>query len=121
MASDERFVDECHAWSIVSIRVQQAPPCEHPNAHCVEERRAHAAASGLVSGFVRLCTRLAREVERQRGYLPMAVFFRELEERIRNLSGVQAVATTTSLPLNAIQYDGPCVLRDLETEPAKEL
>jgi predicted permease len=38
-------------------------------------------------------------------YLPMGVFFRELEQRIQNLSGVQAAATTTSLPLNAVQYD----------------
>jgi predicted permease len=38
-------------------------------------------------------------------YLPMAHFFRELEERIRNVSGVAAVATTSSLPLSRTQYD----------------
>ena len=38
-------------------------------------------------------------------YLPMAIFFRQLEERVRVLSGVAAVATTTSMPLNKVQYD----------------
>jgi len=39
-------------------------------------------------------------------YFPMANFFRELEERIKGVSGVAAVATTTSLPLSRTQYDG---------------
>src|SRR5262245_32046654 len=44
--------------------------------------------------------------EMRASYLPMANFFRELEERIRGVSGVAAVATTTSLPLGRTQYDG---------------
>ena len=36
--------------------------------------------------------------EPRTSYRPMATFFRELEERIRAVSGVDAVATTTSLP-----------------------
>jgi putative ABC transport system permease protein len=38
-------------------------------------------------------------------YFPMASFFRELEERIRGVSGVAAVATTSSVPLSRTQYD----------------
>ena len=44
--------------------------------------------------------------EMRASYLPMATFFRELEERIRGVSGVAAVATTSSLPLSRTQYDG---------------
>jgi predicted permease len=44
--------------------------------------------------------------ETRGSYLPMANFFRELEERIRAVSGVTAVATTSSLPLSRPQYDG---------------
>jgi predicted permease len=44
--------------------------------------------------------------ETRGSYLPMANFFRELEERIRTVSGVAAVATTSSLPLSRPQYDG---------------
>ena len=44
--------------------------------------------------------------ETRGSYFPMANFFRELEERIRAVSGVAAVATTSSLPLSRPQYDG---------------
>jgi len=44
--------------------------------------------------------------EQRATYLPMATFFRELEARIAAVSGVQAVATTSSLPLSRTQYDG---------------
>jgi predicted permease len=44
--------------------------------------------------------------EMRGSYAPMANFFRELEARIRGLSGVAAVATTTTLPLSRTQYDG---------------
>jgi putative ABC transport system permease protein len=44
--------------------------------------------------------------ERRPTYFPMATFFRELEARIGAVSGVQAVATTSSLPLSRTQYDG---------------
>ena len=38
-------------------------------------------------------------------YQPLANFLRELQERIQGLPGVEAVASTSSLPLAAVQYD----------------
>ncbi len=38
-------------------------------------------------------------------YLPLANFYRELEERLSGLAGVEAVASTTTLPLDKAQYD----------------
>ena len=38
-------------------------------------------------------------------YAPVAAFFRELTERVAGIAGVEAVATTSSLPLKNIQYD----------------
>jgi predicted permease len=38
-------------------------------------------------------------------YRPVANFFRELTERVKGLPGVEAVGTTSSLPLKRIQYD----------------
>jgi len=42
---------------------------------------------------------------RRASYRPVANFFRELSERVKGLPGVEAVATTSSLPLKRIQYD----------------
>ena len=43
--------------------------------------------------------------EIQGSYQPLANFLRELSERIGGLPGVESVASTTSLPLAATQYD----------------
>ena len=46
--------------------------------------------------------------EMRGSYFPMANFFRELEERIKGVSGVAAVATTTSLPLSRTHTTAMC-------------
>ena len=43
--------------------------------------------------------------EVQGSYQPLANFLRELSERVRGLPGVESVASTSSLPLAAAQYD----------------
>lgn len=40
-----------------------------------------------------------------RGYAPLADFFRDLSGQVEGIAGVEAVGTTTSLPLKQIQYD----------------
>jgi len=42
---------------------------------------------------------------RMPSYRPVANFFRDLNQRVKGLPGVQSVATTSSLPLKRIQYD----------------
>jgi putative ABC transport system permease protein len=42
---------------------------------------------------------------RRASYRPVANFFRELSQRVKGLPGVEALATTSSLPLKRIQYD----------------
>jgi predicted permease len=55
-------------------------------------------------------------------YQPLANFLRELSERIRGLPGVTSVASTSSLPLAATQYDPLTVfhLADQDQKSAEE-
>jgi len=55
---------------------------------------------------------------RSASYRPMADFFRELTDRVRRIEGVQAVATTTSLPLKNVQYDSSSVFHIVGTGEA---
>ena len=60
-----------------------------------------------VPGRVEVSVETNAEGQREiRGsYRPMANFFRELEERMRGLPGVEAVASANSIPLDPAQYD----------------
>lgn len=52
-------------------------------------------------------------------YLPLANFYRDLEERIGGLAGVKAVASATTLPLDKAQYD-PWAAFTVPGQPAGE-
>ena len=43
--------------------------------------------------------------DRETGYLPVAIFYRELLDRIRSIGGVEAVAATSTLPIGDDQLD----------------
>ena len=47
----------------------------------------------------------AGDVDRETGYLPVAIFYRELLDRIRHIGGVEAVAATSTLPIGKDQLD----------------